>query len=100
MALEMAISKYGFTANNGYHVIDFVGYNKRLVTPTVNNDEDTGTITLVSYADSDARNAGSEPMKIAHYHFAMDTSSDAENPVIQAYTYLKTLDEFDGATDV
>lgn len=100
MALEMAISKYGFTANNGYHVIDFVGYHKRLVSPTVNNDEDTGSITLVSYADSDARNAGSEPMKIANYNFPMATGSDAENPVIQAYTYLKTLDEFSDATDV
>ena len=100
MSLEMAISKYGFTANNGYHVIDFVGYHKRLVSPTVNNDEDTGSITLVSYADSDARNAGSEPMKVANYNFPMDTGADAENPVIQAYTYLKTLDEFADATDV
>ena len=100
MALEMAISKYGFTANNGYHVIDFVGYHKRLVTPTVNNDENTGSISVVSYADKDARDAKSEPMKVANYHFPMETGSDAKNPVIQAYTYLKTLDEFKDATDV
>ncbi len=100
MALEKEISKYGFTANNGYHVIDFVGYHKRLVTPTVNNDEDTGSITVVSYADKDARDAKTEPMKVANYHFAMDTGSDAKNPVIQAYTYLKTLDEFKDAKDV
>ena len=31
MALEMAISKYGFTANNAYHVIDSVKYYKRLI---------------------------------------------------------------------
>ena len=100
MALEMSISKFGFTANKGYHVIDFVGYHKRLVTPTVNNDEKTGAITVVSYADKDARDAKSEPMKISNYHFTMDTTSDAKDSVTQAYTYLKTLDEYKDASDV
>ena len=100
MALEMAISKYGFTANNGYHVIDFAGYHKRLVSPTVSNDENNGSITLVSYADKDARNAGDEPMRQQNYQFDVETGSDAEDILTQAYTYLKTLDEFSDATDV
>tara|TARA_B100001094_G_C17922070_1_gene666420 strand:- start:433 stop:735 length:303 start_codon:yes stop_codon:yes gene_type:complete len=100
MALEMAISKYGFTANNGYHVIDYVGYHKRLVSPTVNNDEDTGSITVVSYADKDARDAKTEPMKMSNYNFKLETGSDAKDPATQAYTYLKTLDEYKDASDV
>ena len=100
MALEMAISKYGFTANNGYHVIDYVGYHKRLVSPTVNNDEDTGSITVVSYADKDARDAKTEPMKMSNYNFKLVTGSDAKDPATQAYTYLKTLDEYKDASDV
>ena len=100
MALEMAISKYGFTANNGYHVIDYVGYHKRLVSPTVNNDENTGSITVVSYADKDARDARTEPMKMSNYNFKLETGSDAKDPATQAYTYLKTLNEYKDATDV
>ena len=100
MALEMAISKYGFTANNGYHVIDYVGYHKRLVSPTVNNDENTGSITVVSYADKDARDAKTEPMKMSNYNFKLETGSDAKDPATQAYTYLKTLDEYKDASDV
>jgi len=100
MALEMVISKYGFTANKGYHVIDYVGYHKRLVSPTVNNDEDTGSITVVSYADKDARDAKTEPMKMSNYNFKLETGSDAKDPATQAYTYLKTLDEYKDASDV
>lgn len=100
MALEKAISKYGFTANNAYHVIDAVKYYKRLITPTVSTGELNASISLVSYADVDARNAGDEPMKQQNYQFDLETGSDAEDILTQAYAHLKTLDEFDGATDV
>lgn len=100
MALEMAISKYGFTANNGYHVIDYVGYYKRLVTPTVSTDEKNASISVVSYSDKDARDAGSEPMKEQSYQFDVATGSDAEDILTQAYAHLKTLDEYKDATDV
>ena len=100
MALEMAISKYGFTANNAYHVIDSVKYYKRLITPTVNPGEQNASISLLSYADADARTAGDEPMKQQNYQFDLATGSDAEDILTQAYTYLKTLDEFSDATDV
>ena len=100
MALEKAISKYGFTANNAYHVIDTVKYYKRLITPTVSTGELNGSINVVSYADVDARNDGDEPMEQKMYQFEIETGTDAEDLLTQAYAHLKTLDEFDGATDV
>lgn len=100
MALVKAISKYGFTANNAYHVIDAVKYYKRLITPTVSTGELNASISLASYADVDARNAGDEPMKQQNYQFDLETGSDAEDILTQAYAHLKTLDEFADATDV
>tara|TARA_B100000287_G_scaffold398636_1_gene416196 strand:- start:182 stop:484 length:303 start_codon:yes stop_codon:yes gene_type:complete len=100
MALEMSISKFGFTANKGYHVIDSVNYHKRLITPTVSAGEKNASIYLVSFADKDARDAGDEPMKQKTYQFDVATGSDAEDILTQAYTYLKTLDEYKDATDV
>ena len=58
MALEKEISKYGFTANKGYHVVDSVRYHKRLVTPTVATGEKNTSMSVVSYSDKDARDAG------------------------------------------
>ena len=100
MALEKEISKYGFTANKGYHVVDSVRYHKRLVTPTVATGEKNTSMSVVSYSDKDARDAGSEPMKQESYQFDLATESDAEDILTQAYAYLKTLDEFKDATDV
>ena len=100
MALEKEISKYGFTANKGYHVVDFVRYHKRLVTPTVATGEKNTSMSVVSYSDKDARDAGSEPMKQESYQFDLATESDAEDILTQAYAYLKTLDEFKDAADV
>ena len=34
------------------------------------------------------------------FNFTGDVSADADNVVIQAYTHLKTLDKYDGYTDV
>lgn len=100
MALEKEISKYGFTANKGYHVVDSVRYHKRLVTPTVATGEKNTSMSVVSYSDKDARDAGSEPMKQESYQFDLATESDAEDILTQAYAYLKTLDEFKDAADV
>ena len=100
MALEKEISKYGFTANKGYHVVDSVRYHKRLVTPTVATGEKNTSKSVVSYSDKDARDAGSEPMKQESYQFDLATESDAEDILTQAYAYLKTLDEFKDAADV
>ena len=100
MALEKEISKYGFTANKGYHVIDSVRYHKRLVTPTVATGEKNTGISVVSYSDKDARDVGLEPMKQESYQFDLATESDAEDILTQAYAYLKTLDEFKDASDV
>ena len=100
MALEKEISKYGFTANKGYHVVDSVRYHKRLVTPTVATGEKNTSMSVVSYSDKDARDAGAEPMKQESYQFDLATESDAEDILTQAYAYLKTLDEFKDAADV
>ena len=100
MALEKEISKYGFTANKGYHVVDSVRYHIRLVTQTVATGEKNTSMSVVSYSDKDARDAGSEPMKQESYQFDLATESDAEDILTQAYAYLKTLDEFKDAADV
>ena len=83
MALKKAISKYGFTANNAYHVIDSVKYYKRLITPTVSTGELNGSISVASYADADARNDGGEPMEQKMYQFDIE-----HHTVLDLYQFL------------
>ncbi len=41
-----------------------------------------------------------EQLKVYHYELDFDLSPEAKNPWEQAYSYLKSLPEFEGAKDV
>ena len=99
MALQKSISKFGFTASSAYHCINQCGYQKGLNSPTVPGDDNV-YVVVNSYKNATARNNDEEPMDIRTFNFPLDISADAEGLLEQAYAYLKTLDEFDGATDV
>lgn len=99
MALQKSISKFGFTASSAYHCINRCGYQKGLNSPVVPGDGNV-YVEVNSYKNATARTDDAEPMEVRTFHFDLDTSSDAEGLLEQAYAHLKTLDEFDGATDV
>ena len=100
MALELSISKYGLTASNGYAVIENAAYNKGLITPGNIEDSETAYCNVLFYTSAEARNDGEQPIDNKTYNFDLDTTDGAEHILAQAYAHLKTLDEFDGATDV
>jgi len=53
------------------------------------------------YKDAAAKTANPHEFIISdNFSFTGDVSADADNAVIQAYTHLKTLDKYDGYTDV
>ena len=53
------------------------------------------------YKDAAAKTANPHEYIISKvFNFVGDVSADADNAVIQAYTHLKTLDEYDGYIDV
>jgi hypothetical protein len=53
------------------------------------------------YKDAAAKTANPHDYIVSDgFNFIGDVSADADNAVIQAYTHLKTLDEYDGYTDV
>lgn len=118
MALTKSFEKYGATFESAYHRITNLNYNvreyKEMVYVDSEPDADGNPLpaimeeqwvtmgqarfTLATYVDTDARDVHKEPVAQAEYSFTPDwTSSD--NVLAQAYTYLKTLDAFDEATD-
>ena len=53
------------------------------------------------YKDAAAKTANPNDSIVSEgFSFTGDVSADADNAVIQAYTHLKTLDKYDGYTDV
>ena len=53
------------------------------------------------YKDSATKTANPYEVIVSEgFSFTGDVSADADNAVIQAYTHLKTLDKYDGYTDV
>lgn len=100
MALELSISKYGLTASNGYALVENAVYDKGLIRPANIEDATTAYCNVLFYTSAEARNDGEQPIDTKTYNFDLDTASDADNILAQAYAYLKTLDEFSEATDV
>lgn len=58
-----------------------------------------GECIIQIFPDQAIREAGGDPMEIMRENVTFDKTS-TDNFYSQAYTYLKTLDEFAGATDV
>jgi len=83
MALaKTATTFHGFTASNAYHRVECTQVNK-----------DTMTFQVRSYKD----NSGLPHFADALFNCAYNVAGD--NPIKQAYLYLKTLPEFAGAED-
>lgn len=83
MALEKTVtSPHGFQAVNAYHRVEGVQVYK-----------DKMGFQLRSYKDS------SGLPHFADSPFECVYDIDGANPIKQAYEYLKTLPEFEGATD-
>tara|TARA_Y100000004_G_scaffold154632_1_gene178852 strand:- start:202 stop:501 length:300 start_codon:yes stop_codon:yes gene_type:complete len=99
MALELSFDKFGFTADNAYHVINNIHFSKSLNEPTVPNPDGDTHVQVLTYMDKATRDADGEPMISRGFNFNFDSSSD-DGIQAQAYAHLKTLDEFADATDV
>lgn len=119
MALQKSVTKFGQEFASAYHRITNVDYyvneyeymqmteqepdaDGNLVPPVeemVTKVEKRANITVRSYVTSDAREALAQPFESEVYNFTPDWDS-AENILVQGYAYLKTLEKFDGATDV
>ncbi len=123
MALQGSYTFKGIVLSEAYVMISYVQTNKsinssqNLVSAATYNSD--GTIdqeavyeTIYSsiincngevkiYKDAAAKTANPHDYIISKgFNFVGDVSADADNAVIQAYTHLKTLDEYDGYTDV
>ena len=123
MALQGSYTFKGIVLSEAYVMMSYVQTNKSINSSqnlasaaTYNSD---GTIdqeavyeTIYSsiincngevkiYKDAAAKTANPHEYIISKvFNFVGDVSADADNAVIQAYTHLKTLDEYDGYTDV
>jgi hypothetical protein len=83
MALEKtATTPHGFKAVDAYHRVEGTQVGK-----------DKMTFQVRSYKD----NSGLPHFADASFNCAYDIAGS--NPIAQAYAHLKTLPEFDGATD-
>ena len=118
MALTKSTEKFGSTFASAYHRITNVDYyvneyeyvqmteqepdaDGNPVPPveeTVIKVEKNANLTVRSYVDSAARTALAQPFESKVYSFSPDWTA-SENVLEQAYAYLKTLPEFDGAVD-
>jgi hypothetical protein len=65
----------------------------------IDTDDPAAQFEVSLYLDKDSSDAGKKPFCRMRMWINVDLESSS-NFVVQAYAYLKTLDEFDGATDV
>ena len=82
MALKkIAETNFGFNIPNAYHRVESIKLNKTSI-----------AFSVFVYTDTEKT-----AFDIRNYSCAYDLEGD--NPIKQAYEYLKTLPEFAGATD-
>lgn len=60
------------------------------------------SIAVLSYTDGDSRNAEKESISVQPYQKSVtyETAYDAGMTIGSAYEFLKSLPEFEGATDI
>ena len=118
MALTKSFEKFGSTFADAYHNIADLRYHVSEYEQTnlveQEPDEDgnpvmpvsetvwvtnrTAHFTVKTYVDAAARTGHKEAISQSEYSFSPDWDAD-DNVLAQSYTYLKTLDAFDGAVD-
>lgn len=74
----------------------------RVLTMLLQRTTDMAEIGVALYKDATARQAGKEPMAVSYHSVAMSLADlqEADDAVEAAYSALKELPAFDGATDV
>jgi hypothetical protein len=124
MALQGNFTYKGIDISSAYLVVSNLNYNKyskffqNEVTPPVYNSE-TGELTTPAtyetawndvlavntkvkiYKDSSARISNpNEFVTSLSFDFIPSIADNADNLVVQAYNYIKSLDDYSGYTDV
>jgi hypothetical protein len=108
MALEYSKDLYGKTFANAYVRISQIRTKQDVLQTEVGLEENieqvtekiiTGECIIQVFPDQATRDAGGETMKIDRLEITFDKTS-TDNFYAQAYSHLKTLDEWSGATDV
>lgn len=119
MALTNSFELFGATFEGSYHRITNLNYTIHEYQQTVysepsvdeNGDplpaepteewvsECKANFQVSVYVNEDARDNFAQPMYVGHHEFTPDWSSE-ENILAQAYSYLKSLDEYEGSVDV
>jgi len=99
MALEYSKDLYGKTFAEAYVRISQIR-TRQEVSQTEETTEKiiVGECIVQIFPDQATREAGGQPMEIMREDVTFDKTS-TDNFYSQAYTYLKTLDEFAGAVD-
>ena len=100
MALEYSKDLFGKTFAEAYVRISQI----RTRQDVLQTEEGTekiivGECIIQIFPDQATREAGGDTMEVQRENVTFDKTS-TDNFYSQAYTYLKTLDEFAGATDV
>jgi len=100
MALQYSKDLYGKTFEQAYVRISQIR-TRQEVSQTEETTEKiiTGECIIQTFPDKATRDSGGETMKIDRLQITFDKTS-TDNFYAQAYAYLKTLDEYAGATDV
>ena len=101
MAIQTNLNHFGITIDDCYYVVDMVNYERGLYNPAIGNDPDktNANIRILVYGSKEARDNNEEPLTTKSYTFILKTNTSAKNSVVQAYEYLKTLDEFKESED-
>jgi hypothetical protein len=108
MALQYSKDLYGKTFATAYVRISQIRTRQEVVDEDAGLEESNGqTLEKVIvgdciiqiFPDQAIREAGGDPMELMRENVTFDKTS-TDNFYSQAYTYLKTLDEFAGAIDV
>ena len=108
MALQYSKDLYGKTFATAYVRISQIRTRQEVQETEPGSEENpdqtlekviVGDCIIQIFPDQAIREAGGDPMELMRENVTFDKTS-TDNFYSQAYTYLKTLDEFAGATDV
>ena len=106
MALQYSKDLYGKTFAAAYVRISRIKTRQDIIQEDVGSENEgdiekviVGECFIQIFPDQATREAGGQPMEVMKEDVIFDKES-TDNFYSQAYTHLKTLDEFSGATDV
>lgn len=90
MAVQVDIqTPHGLTVQQAYVKVNSVGGSKQ-----------NAVIELFYYVNQEASVNGLEPLMRTYHEFVPSVDNNADNFIKQAYTFVKTLPEFEAAIDL